>query len=146
VTVSYIYDKRKVSIAVSFRNSDPYIRNILIYWGYIIISRIWFRVIHKLKLNSVALIREWTIPTTPTIPSDRRLLANLVPTFADRGCHVVSMTDPYGRILGFLDRSSYFSSEQLLNCTHEAEWTPFHTHHFSENLVAPGIEPGPLDL
>jgi hypothetical protein len=29
-------------------------------------------------------------------------------TFADRGCHVVSVTDLYGRILGFLDRSSYF--------------------------------------
>jgi hypothetical protein len=29
--------------------------------------------------------------------------------FVDRGCHVVSMTDPYGRILGFLDRSRYFS-------------------------------------
>jgi hypothetical protein len=29
--------------------------------------------------------------------------------FADRGCHVVSVTYPYGRILGFLDRSSYFS-------------------------------------
>jgi hypothetical protein len=28
-----------------------------------------------------------------------------VPTFADSGCHVVSMTDPYGRILGFLDRT-----------------------------------------
>jgi hypothetical protein len=28
---------------------------------------------------------------------------------ADRGCHVVSVTDPYGRILGFLDRSCYFS-------------------------------------
>jgi hypothetical protein len=27
-----------------------------------------------------------------------------VPTFADRGCDVVSVTDPYGRILGFLDR------------------------------------------
>jgi hypothetical protein len=27
--------------------------------------------------------------------------------FADRGCHVVSVTDPYGRILGFLDRSRY---------------------------------------
>jgi hypothetical protein len=40
--------------------------------------------------------------------SDRRLLAKLVPTFADRGCHVVSMTNPYGRILGFLDRSRYF--------------------------------------
>jgi hypothetical protein len=24
--------------------------------------------------------------------------------FADRGCHVVSVTNPYGRILGFLDR------------------------------------------
>jgi hypothetical protein len=25
------------------------------------------------------------------------------------GCHVVSVTDPYGRILDFLDRSRYFS-------------------------------------
>jgi hypothetical protein len=41
-------------------------------------------------------------------PSDRRLSAKLVPTFADRGCHVVNMTDPYGRILGFLDQSRYF--------------------------------------
>jgi hypothetical protein len=24
-------------------------------------------------------------------------------------CHVVSVMDPYGRILGFLDRSRYFS-------------------------------------
>jgi hypothetical protein len=44
--------------------------------------------------------------------------------FADRRCHVVSVTDPYGRILGFLDRSRYFSIKQLLSCTHEAEWTP----------------------
>jgi hypothetical protein len=27
-------------------------------------------------------------------PSDRRLSAKLVPTFADRGCHVVSVTNP----------------------------------------------------
>jgi hypothetical protein len=40
--------------------------------------------------------------------SDRLLSAKLVLTFADRGCHVVSVTDPYGRILGFLDRSRYF--------------------------------------
>jgi hypothetical protein len=33
-----------------------------------------------------------------------RLSAKLVPTFADRGCNVVSVTDPYGRILDFLDR------------------------------------------
>jgi CBS-domain-containing membrane protein len=44
---------------------------------------------------------------TQDIPSDLRLSANLVPTFADRGCHVVSVTDPYGRILGFLDWSRY---------------------------------------
>jgi hypothetical protein len=36
--------------------------------------------------------------------SDRRLSAKLVTTFADRGCHVVSVRDPYGRIPGFLDR------------------------------------------
>jgi hypothetical protein len=35
-------------------------------------------------------------------PSDLRLPANLVPTFADRRCHVVNTTDPYGRILDFL--------------------------------------------
>jgi hypothetical protein len=29
---------------------------------------------------------------------------------------------------------------------HEAEWTPFQAHYFSENVVAPGIELGPLDL
>jgi hypothetical protein len=28
--------------------------------------------------------------------------------FADRRCRVVRVTDPYSRILGFLDRSSYF--------------------------------------
>jgi hypothetical protein len=39
-----------------------------------------------------------------------------------------------------------FSSKQLLSCTHEAEWTPFQTHYFSENLVVPGLESGTLDL
>jgi hypothetical protein len=37
------------------------------------------------------------------------LSAKLVPTFADRGCHVVSVTDPYGRILDFITWSRYFS-------------------------------------
>jgi hypothetical protein len=41
-------------------------------------------------------------------PSDRRFSAKWLPTFADKGCHVVSVMDPYGRILGFLDRSRYF--------------------------------------
>jgi hypothetical protein len=34
-------------------------------------------------------------------PSDRRLSAKWLPTFADRGCHVVSVTDPYGHIFRF---------------------------------------------
>jgi hypothetical protein len=46
----------------------------------------------------------------------------------------------------FLTGAATFSSKSLLNCTHEAEWTPFQTHYFSENLVVPGIKPGPLDL
>jgi hypothetical protein len=40
--------------------------------------------------------------------NDRRLSAKLVPTIADRGCHVVSATDLYGRNLSFLDRIRYF--------------------------------------
>jgi hypothetical protein len=28
------------------------------------------------------------------LPNDRRLSAKLVPTFADKGCHMVSETDP----------------------------------------------------
>jgi hypothetical protein len=51
------------------------------------------------KRNSVALSA-----SELSRPIDRRLSATLVPTFADRRC----VTDPYGRILGFLDRSRYF--------------------------------------
>jgi hypothetical protein len=42
-------------------------------------------------------------------PSDRRLSAKRLPTFAVKGCHVVSVMDPFGRILCFLGRSRYFS-------------------------------------
>jgi hypothetical protein len=42
-------------------------------------------------------------------PTDRRLSAKWLPTSSDRGCHVVSVTEPYNRIVGFLDRSRYFS-------------------------------------
>jgi hypothetical protein len=52
---------------------------------------------------------------------------------------MISVTDSYGTILGFLDRSRD-------NCIHEDEWTPFQTQYFSENLVELEIEPGPLDL
>jgi hypothetical protein len=41
-------------------------------------------------------------------PSDFRLSAKLVPTFADGWCRVVSATDPYCSIRNFLDPSRYF--------------------------------------
>jgi hypothetical protein len=58
--------------------------------------------VYKQNKNSVALVRE------QTIPSDRSLSAKLVPNFVDRGCRMVSTTDPHGRILGFLCQSHYF--------------------------------------
>jgi hypothetical protein len=70
-------------------------------------------------------------------PSDRRLSAKLVPTFAGRGCLVVSTTDPPAVNSVFLTATATFS----YNYPHEAEWTPFQTHSLA-NLVAPGIEPG----
>jgi hypothetical protein len=41
-------------------------------------------------------------------PSYSRLSAKSVPTITDRACHLVSVTDLYGRNLDFLDRSRYF--------------------------------------
>jgi hypothetical protein len=56
-----------------------------------------------IALEEVSLIKKNYTPWPESAselyrPSDRRLSAKLVPTFADRGCHVVRRT------LGFLDR------------------------------------------
>jgi hypothetical protein len=45
------------------------------------------------KLNSVA----FSPHASYTDRATAALSAKLVPTFADRGCHAVSATDPYGR-------------------------------------------------
>jgi hypothetical protein len=37
-------------------------------------------------------------------PSNNSMSEKLVPTFEDRGCSMVSATDPHGRNLGFIDR------------------------------------------
>jgi hypothetical protein len=50
------------------------------------------------------------------LPSDRQLSEKLVPTFGDVRCHVDSVKDPYGRILGFLDRIST-SNSTIIICT-----------------------------
>jgi hypothetical protein len=56
----------------------------------------------KTKLHGLSPWANYTDPATACRRSDFQL-------FADRGCHVVSVTNSYGRILGFLDRSRYFS-------------------------------------
>jgi hypothetical protein len=53
----------------------------------------------------IIIITPWPEPESELYrPSDRSLLAKLVPTFAVRGRHVVTVTDPYGRISRFLAR------------------------------------------
>jgi hypothetical protein len=59
----------------------------------------------------------------PNYMDDHRFLIKLVPTFADRECHIVSVTDPHGHILIFLDRSCYFSMlGGSLSPQHGASW------------------------
>jgi hypothetical protein len=55
------------------------------------------------KQISVALVRKRTIPTKRA-PLGSEVSAK----FAQRGCRVVSATDPHGRILSFVDRSRYY--------------------------------------
>ena len=56
---------------------------------------------------------------------------------------MVSATSPTAVNLSFLNLEPllFYSSSSSVR-PHEAEWTPFQTHFYSENLVAPGIEPG----
>jgi hypothetical protein len=57
----------------------------------------------KTKLHGLSLRANYTDRATAAFwRSDCKL-------FANRGCDVVSVMDPYGHILGFLDRSRYFS-------------------------------------
>jgi hypothetical protein len=71
-------------------------------------SSTWTQTARCSALRSVSWLKKAPWPESASKlyrPSDHRLSEKLVLTFADRGCHVVSVTDPYGRILGFLDRS-----------------------------------------
>jgi hypothetical protein len=69
--------------------------------------------LYSYKLSEVSNINKNEIPWTesesePYRPSDFLLSAKLVTTFEDRQRRLLRATDPYGRILGFLDRSRYF--------------------------------------
>jgi hypothetical protein len=75
---------------------------------YMIIRRREFLMLLKRLQDMTQHTHRWFIYLlTPwrTIPTERPPLVGEVPTYADRGCHVVSVTDPYGCILEFLDRT-----------------------------------------
>jgi hypothetical protein len=58
---------------------------------------------------------------------------------------VVSAADPYGRILGLLDRNHY-SFSQPAPRLYSGGWVDPVPDPFSENVLAPAIEPGTLYL
>jgi hypothetical protein len=76
---------------------------VAVSWIYILFSILSFLYL-KTKKNWTP----WSESASELYPPSDRLLTKLVPTFEDRWSHVVSVTDPYGRILAFLDRSRYF--------------------------------------
>jgi hypothetical protein len=73
--------------------------------------------------------------------------SKLVPTFADRGCRVVSAADPHGRVLSFLDRSRYYFFQVAPQLYSQGRVDPVPDPLLlSENLEARESNPGPLDL
>jgi hypothetical protein len=56
---------------------------------------------------------------------------------------VVSAADPIRSLISVFDTgaATFLSSSSSFILT-RAEWTPFQIHRYSENLIAPGIEPG----
>jgi hypothetical protein len=56
---------------------------------------------------------------------------------------VVNSANSVGPLITVFETAEFnISFSQLLNFLHEAEWTPFQSHYFSENMSVPGIEPG----
>jgi hypothetical protein len=60
---------------------------------------------------------------------------------------VVSAADPLQSLISvFYTRAATFLSSSSSFILARAEWTPFQAHCNSENVVAPGIEPGTSGL
>jgi hypothetical protein len=77
------------------------------------------------------LLTPWSKPASELYrPSDWHLSAKLVPTSAGRGCHMVSVTDPYGRILGSLDRTC------CVNPIDNTHYTPITTTPSTHKVLA----------
>jgi hypothetical protein len=91
--------------------------------------------------NSVAWVRERTIPTKRP-----QLVGEVSANFLRIDGATRSAWRIPTAVFSAFQTGAVFYLKYLLNFTLEAEWTPFQTHYFSENLAGPGIESGPLDL
>jgi hypothetical protein len=127
--------QEKVSLSPWGKENGEFLKSRLTPWFETLLCFRWCKGDCEIK-SSLVWVRERTTPT------NRHLSAKLVPTFADRVCHVAIVRNPYCRILGFLDQSRYFFFHVAPQSN--LGWTPFQIHYFPENLVTPGIEPRPL--
>jgi hypothetical protein len=100
-----------------------------------------FSSYYKKTKNSLAWFRERTIPTERP-----PLVGEVSDNFLNREASCGQRDGSLWPYLLFSRPELLLSIKYLFSCTHEAEWTPLQTHCFSENLVAPGIEPGSLNL
>jgi hypothetical protein len=74
------------------------------------LSIVWYSKEHKLKLKNKnkTKLRDFWFASEFYRPSERRLLAKLVPTFAVAGVAWSAQLIPPAISLGFLDRSRYY--------------------------------------
>jgi hypothetical protein len=84
----------------------------------------------------------WPVVRKRTIPTERPPLIGEASAIFLRieGVTWSTQRNPAFVNPGFLDRIRYFL--EIAPQLSSSEWTPFQTHYFSENLVAPEIEPG----
>jgi hypothetical protein len=78
-------------------------------------------------------------------PSDRRLSTKLVPE-GDKGCRMVTATNPYSRILGFLERSRYYFFQVDPQSFSRGWVDPVPDPLLLRKSGSAGIEPRPLEL
>jgi hypothetical protein len=85
----------------------------------------------------------WPIVRKRIIPTERPpLVGEVSANFSgERVLRGQRNGSPWPLISVFQTGADAFPFKQLLNYPHEAEWTPFQTYYFSENLVAPESNP-----
>jgi hypothetical protein len=91
--------KRSDSIVQTVYNETPR------FWRYFQNVMMFLSGVKRLSLVLLTKKKTKLRDLSPRAKYTDRAIAACRRTFADRGCHVISLTDPCGRIHGFLDRT-----------------------------------------